>query len=84
MFTGCEVPGKIKIFPRGEDGHGSVVTFKSGLDCDSMQTPPSTDLRGPRNTLLGTNVYVNLSTGIKESCHCFLTYSTDLLLTNKT
>ncbi|KAL1117687.1 hypothetical protein AAG570_004002 [Ranatra chinensis] len=56
LFYGSEVPGKMRIFSK--DGYPvDLINFYSGGCYSVASQPGSTELRGIRNTSLGTNIY---------------------------
>ncbi|XP_014252978.1 protein OSCP1 [Cimex lectularius] len=56
LFYGSETPGKIRIYSR-EGLPIDLLSFYSGGKYTAASQPGSTELRGIRNTLLGTNIY---------------------------
>ncbi|XP_073979680.1 organic solute carrier partner 1 [Rhodnius prolixus] len=56
LFHGSETPGKIRIYSR-EGIPVDLISFYSGGKYSVVNQPGSTEMRGIRNTQLGTNIY---------------------------
>ncbi|XP_014279076.1 protein OSCP1 [Halyomorpha halys] len=56
LFHGCETPGQIRVFSK-EGIPIDLITFNPGGKYVVAEHPGSTEMRGLRNTSLGTNIY---------------------------